>query len=102
MKVFEFGKSYLCTEIYKVEAATLEEAEKILEKGNRIAFTSIGFKEGVDNTDGSYILLIQHYIKEKGGKIVVIEGCDILFKSWPNDKTPENTRVFDVWKNYGK
>ena len=38
-------------------------AEKILEKGNRIAFTSIGFKEGVDNTDGSYILLIQHYIK---------------------------------------
>ena len=74
-------------------------AEKILEKGNRIAFTSIGFKEGVDNTDGSYILLMQHYIKEKGGKIVDIEGCDILFKSWPNDKTPDNTRVFDVWKN---
>ena len=32
MKVFRFGRSYLSTEIYKVEAATLEEAEKILEK----------------------------------------------------------------------
>jgi|TARA_R110000744_G_scaffold3178_8_gene12405 UDPglucose 6-dehydrogenase len=70
----------------------------------KVAFTSTGFKEGVKNEDGSYILLIQHYIKELGGKIVKINaktGCDILFKSWPSDETPENIEVFDIWKNYG-
>ena len=70
----------------------------------KVAFTSTGFKEGVTNEDGSYILLIQHYIKELGGKVVKINakaGCDIVFKSWPSDKTPENIEVFDIWKNYG-
>ena len=32
MKVFRLARSYLCTEIFKVEAATLGEAEKTLEK----------------------------------------------------------------------
>ena len=50
---------------------------KVVEK--KVAFTSTGFKEGVDNEDGSYILLIQHYIKENGGEIVDVEDCDILF-----------------------
>jgi len=49
MKVFEFGKSYLCTEIYKVEAATLEEAEKILEK------TSDPWSYYEKTYDGEYI-----------------------------------------------
>ena len=72
---------------------------KIIKK--KVAFTSTGFKEGVDNEDGSYILLIQHYIKENGGEIVDVEDCDILFQSWPSDKTPENIDVFNVWNDYG-
>ena len=86
--------------IREKQAETL--ALKILNRGKRIAFTSTGFKEGLENTDGSYILLIQHYIKENGGEIVDIDNCDILCQSYPNDKTPENTRVFDIWRKYGK
>lgn len=86
--------------IREKQAETL--AKAVLEQGSKVAFTSTGFKEGVDNTDGSYVLLVQHYIEENGGKIVDIEDCDILFKSWPADETPDNTSVFDVWKKYGK
>ena len=97
-----FGQTML---IREKQAETLakrvlkDPSGKIVEK--KVAFTSTGFKEGVDNEDGSYILLVQHYIKENGGEIVDIEDCDILFQSWPSDKTPENVDVFNVWEDYG-
>ena len=61
MKVFRFGRSYLSTEIYKVEADTLEEAEKILEKTS----DPCSYYEKTINTDyvGSFDYVDEYEVK---------------------------------------
>ena len=65
MKVFRFGRSYLSTEIYKVEADTVEEAEKILEKTS----DPCSYYEKTINTDyvdygyGSFDYIDEHEVK---------------------------------------
>ena len=77
-------------------------ADEILNKGVRIQFSSDSFKPGTDITDGSYSLLVQHYIKEMGGKIVD-ENPHVYVLVHPGDKRHENNEVinFDPWDEYG-
>jgi UDPglucose 6-dehydrogenase len=77
-------------------------ADEILNKGRRIQFSSDSFKPGTDITDGSYSLLVQHYVKEMGGKIVD-ENPHVYVLVHPGDKRHENNEVinFDPWDEYG-
>jgi UDPglucose 6-dehydrogenase len=75
-------------------------AKEILKKGNAIQFSSNSYKAGVEYTDGSYSLLVQHYVKELGGKIVE-QDPDVYVKVHATDDVPENVEIFDPWKGYG-
>ena len=81
-------------------------AEEVLKYGNVIHFTSDSYKPGTQLTDGSYSLLVQHYIKELGGFISHgnAEKIDVIFRVHEDDQftTDENTIVFDPWRTYPK
>jgi UDPglucose 6-dehydrogenase len=77
-------------------------AKDILRYGNEIAFTSDTYKPGVEYTDGSYALLVQHYIKNMGGTIT--NGpAKVLVITHPVDtiELPRQTEiVFDPWRQF--
>ena len=81
-------------------------AEEILKYGNVIYFTSDSYKPGTDLTDGSYSLLVQHYIQELGGTISHgnAEKIDVIVRVHEEDNfsTDENTIIFDPWCTYPK
>ena len=74
-------------------------AVEILKYGNKIQFSSDSYKPGVDYVDGSYSLLVQHYIKEHGG-YVVKENPHIYVLVHEGDEVPRGVRVFDPWRSY--
>lgn len=74
-------------------------AIEILKYGNKVQFSSDSYKPGVDYVDGSYSLLVQHYIKEHGG-YVVKENPMIYVLVHEGDKVPDNVPVFDPWRTY--
>ena len=61
MKVFRFGKSYVSTEIFSVQAVTLEEAEKIIERTS----DPCSYYEKTINTDyvGSFDYVDEYEVK---------------------------------------
>lgn len=81
-------------------------AEEVLKHGNVIYFTSDSYKPGTKLTDGSYSLLVQHYVKELGGIISHgnAEKIDVIFKVHEEDQfsTDETTIVFDPWRTHPK
>ena len=82
-------------------------AKEILKYGNVVYFTSDSYKEGTQLTDGSYSLLVQHYVRELGGIVShgdAGEKIDVIFRVHGNDQfsTDENTIVFDPWRTYPK
>jgi UDPglucose 6-dehydrogenase len=74
-------------------------AIEMLKYGNRIRFSSDSYKPGVKYVDGSYSLLVQHYVKQHGGYIVT-EKPHIYVLVHENDWTPEGVTVFDPWRTY--
>jgi len=81
-------------------------AREILKYGQKIYFTSDSYKANTDLDNGSYSLLVQHYIKQLNGHVekdckkpfdvvVVVHKDDIV----PKD---ENATIFDPWRNYPK
>jgi UDPglucose 6-dehydrogenase len=46
-------------------------AKAILEHGSNIWFSSDSYKAGTTLVDGSYSLLVQHYVKKHGGQLVM-------------------------------
>jgi len=76
----------------------------ILEHGNNIYFTSDTYKPGTKLTDGSYSLLVQHYVVKHGGQIV--NGFDnpvqVIVRVHESDeiKTDNSTVIFDPWRSY--
>ena len=82
-------------------------AKTVLEYGERIHFTSDSYKPGVEYTEGSFSLLVQHYIKEHGGTIVDRYGLPhVIFRVHETDDIPEIPEgesggiVFDPWRSY--
>ena len=74
-------------------------AIEILKYGNKIQFSSDSYKPGVEYVDGSYSLLVQHYIKEHGGYIVK-ENAHIYVLVHEGDEVPNGVPVFDPWRSY--
>ncbi|MDB4351089.1 NAD(P)-binding domain-containing protein [bacterium] len=75
-------------------------AKEILKHGNNIMFTSDSYKPGVDYKEGSYSLLVQHYVKELGGNIVN-ELPEVIVRVHPDDEisgSVEDVVVFDPWR----
>jgi UDPglucose 6-dehydrogenase len=74
-------------------------AIEILKYGNKIQFSSDSYKPGVEYVDGSYSLLVQHYVKELGGWIVQ-DNPSVFVRVHETDNVPENVIVFDPWRTY--
>jgi UDPglucose 6-dehydrogenase len=81
-------------------------ARAILKYGKNISFSSDSYKPGTDLVDGSYSLLVQHYVEQLGGRIVV--GIDtpveVIVRVHESDQiTADNsTIIFDPWRTYPK
>jgi UDPglucose 6-dehydrogenase len=82
-------------------------ATEILKHGKVIHFTSDSYKPGTTMTDGSYSLLVQHYIRELGG--VVSYGfdqpIDVHVLTHPGDSVELSDGkgiIFDPWRKYPK
>jgi UDPglucose 6-dehydrogenase len=81
-------------------------AMSILEYGKNIYFTSDSYKPGTNLVDGSYSLLVQHYVVEHGGNIV--HGFDnpveVIVRVHESDQitTDDKTIIFDPWRTYPK
>ena len=79
-------------------------AQAIIMSGDKIAFTSDSYKPFVPYTNGSYSLLVQHYVKQCGATIVAMYECpDVIVRVHESDVIPEhqgNITVFDPWRSY--
>ena len=81
-------------------------AIEILKHGENVFFTSDSYKPGTDMVDGSYSLLVQHYVKALGGQIV--NGIDnpvhVIVRVHETDQVSadNNTVIFDPWRSYPK
>ena len=79
-------------------------ATAILRHGKNVYFTSDSYKPGTDLQDGSYSLLVQHYVTKHGGQIV--HGFDnpveVSVRVHESDKiiTDDSTIIFDPWRSY--
>ena len=75
-------------------------AKEILKYGNKILFSSDSYKAGVEYTQGSPSLLVQHYVKEHGGEIVTSD-YEVVVRVHESDRLPEDAKiVFDPWRSY--
>jgi len=76
----------------------------ILKHGENVHFTSDSYKPGTDLVDGSYSLLVQHYVKKHGGQIA--NGFDtpvqVIVRVHESDQftADNNTIIFDPWRSY--
>ena len=81
-------------------------AKAILEHGTNVHFTSDSYKPGTNMTDGSYSLLVQHFVKQHGGDIV--NGFDnpvqVIVRVHESDSVTadDKTIIFDPWRSYPK
>jgi len=81
-------------------------AKAILKYGKNIHFTSDTYKPNTNLINGSYSLLVQHYVKKHGGTLV--NGFDtpveVIVRVHDSDKiTADNkTIIFDPWRTYPK
>tara|TARA_E500000178_G_scaffold337555_1_gene376862 strand:- start:477 stop:1637 length:1161 start_codon:yes stop_codon:yes gene_type:complete len=81
-------------------------AVEILKHGKNIAFTSDSYKSGTDLIDGSYSLLVQHFVVRLGGQISNIEDIEkqVIVRVHESDTFEDNQKVviFDPWRTYPK
>ena len=81
-------------------------AKAILKHGMNIWFSSDSYKPGTDLVDGSYSLLVQHYVRKHGGMIVdgIEEPVEVLVRVHESDKitADDKTIIFDPWRTYPK
>ena len=78
----------------------------ILEHGKNIFFTSDSYKPGTALVDGSYSLLVQHYVNKHGGMIVdgMDEPVEVVVRVHESDEitADDKTVIFDPWRSYPK
>lgn len=76
----------------------------ILQHGNKIFFTSNSYKPGTDLQDGSYSLLVQHYIKKHQGLIASQQddSVEVIVRVHESDTIINNStaKIFDPWRSY--
>ena len=79
-------------------------ALEILKHGKNIFFSSNSYKPGTDLVDGSYSLLVQHYIKKHGGLIASQQedSLEVIVRVHESDNIINNStvKIFDPWRSY--
>ena len=79
-------------------------AKAILTHGNNIWFSSDSYKPSTDLVDGSYSLLVQHYVKKHGGQLVhgIDNPVEVIVRVHESDQftADDNTIIFDPWRTY--
>ncbi len=79
-------------------------ALEILKHGKKVFFSSNSYKPGTDLVDGSYSLLVQHYIKKHGGLIANQQDdlVEVIMRVHESDSFIDNGKciVFDPWRSY--
>jgi UDPglucose 6-dehydrogenase len=81
-------------------------AIEILKHGKNVFFTSDSYKPNTDLVDGSYSLLVQHFVVKHGGKIA--HGFDtpvkVIVRVHESDEITADkfTTIFDPWRSYPK
>tara|TARA_Y100000592_G_scaffold35145_1_gene55789 strand:+ start:2558 stop:3721 length:1164 start_codon:yes stop_codon:yes gene_type:complete len=81
-------------------------AKAVLAHGKNVWFSSDSYKPGTDLVDGSYSLLVQHYVRKHGGKIVngFENPVEVIVRVHETDQftADESTIIFDPWRSYPK
>jgi len=81
-------------------------AKAILTHGNNVFFTSDSYKAGTDLVDGSYSLLVQHYVRKHDGQIAhgFDNPVDVIVRVHESDQVTadDSTVIFDPWRTYPK
>ena len=81
-------------------------AKAILQHGNRVWFSSDSYKPGTEMVDGSYALLVQHYILKHGGELAngIDTPVDVAVRVHESDDftADDKTIIFDPWRSYPK
>lgn len=81
-------------------------AKAILSHGKNVHFSSDSYKPGVPLIDGSYSLLVQHFVIKLGGQIVngFDTPVDVIVRVHESDQisADEHTIIFDPWRSYPK
>lgn len=79
-------------------------ALEILRHGQTIYFTSNAYKPGTALVDGSYSLLVQHYVKKHQGLIASQQedSVEVIVRVHESDSFADNGEctIFDVWRTY--
>jgi archaellum component FlaG (FlaF/FlaG flagellin family) len=79
-------------------------ATAILKHGKKISFSSNTYKPQVDQTDGSYSLLVQFYIKQLGGDVVDLanDSAEVVVRVHETDDITATAGIiiFDPWRTY--
>jgi UDPglucose 6-dehydrogenase len=79
-------------------------AKAILAHGNNVWFSSDSYKPGTDLVDGSYSLLVQHYVKKHGGQLVngIDSPVEVIVRVHESDEftADDKTIIFDPWRSY--
>ena len=79
-------------------------AKAVLVHGKNVWFSSDSYKPGTDLVDGSYSLLVQHYVRKHGGNIVngFENPVEVIVRVHETDQfTADNsTIIFDPWRSY--
>jgi UDPglucose 6-dehydrogenase len=79
-------------------------AQEILIHGKNIFFSSNSYKPGTELVDGSYSLLVQHYIKKHKG-VIASQQCnsvEVIVRVHESDNIVDNGKIliFDPWRSY--
>ena len=105
-KELNLGYDVFQSIMYTRERQAENMAVAILKHGTNICFSSDTYKPNTNLIDGSYSLLVQHYVMKHGGSIVngFNEKVDVIVRVHESDKVEadENTIIFDPWRTYPK
>ena len=79
-------------------------AKVIVKHSTSVAFTSDSYKPGTDLVDGSYSLLVQHFVTQLGGTITDQKQAKLIVKVHPTDKivADNDVLIFDPWRSHTK
>jgi UDPglucose 6-dehydrogenase len=79
-------------------------AAEILKHGKNIFFSSNSYKPCTELVDGSYSLLVQHYIKKHQGLIASQQdtAVEVVVRVHESDNIVDNGKIiiFDPWRSY--
>ena len=79
-------------------------AVEILKHGKNVFFSSNSYKPGTELVDGSYSLLVQHYIKKQQGLIASQQddSVQVIVRVHESDNiiNTGTVKIFDPWRSY--